>query len=52
VAIGGISLDRAPICWQAGADSVAVISDVLAAADPEARLTQWLDAARTWEARA
>ena len=52
VAIGGISLDRAPICWQAGADSVAVISDVLAAADPEARLTQWLDAARTCEARA
>lgn len=52
VAIGGISLDRAPICWQAGADSVAVISDVLAAADPEARLTQWLNAARTWEARA
>ena len=52
VAIGGISLDRAPICWQAGADSVAVISDVLAAADPEARLTQWLDAARAWEARA
>ena len=52
VAIGGISLDRAPICWQAGADSVAVISDVLAAADPEARLTQWLDAARSWETRA
>ena len=52
VAIGGISLDRAPICWQAGADSVAVISDVLSAADPEARLTQWLDAARSWETRA
>ncbi|PKR90133.1 thiamine phosphate synthase [Pleomorphomonas diazotrophica] len=52
VAIGGISLDRAPICWEAGADSVAVISDVLSAASPEARMTEWLDAARAWEARA
>jgi len=52
VAIGGISLDRAPICWDAGADSVAVISDVLSSASPEARLTEWLDAAKTWEARA
>lgn len=51
VAIGGISLDRAPICWDAGADSVAVISDVLSAASPEARLTQWLDAAKAWEGR-
>jgi thiamine-phosphate pyrophosphorylase len=52
VAIGGISLDRAPICWSAGADSVAVISDVLSAASPEARMTEWLDAAKVWEARA
>jgi len=51
VAIGGISLDRAPICWDAGADSVAVISDVLSAASPEARLTEWLDAAKSWEGR-
>ncbi|CAI9402750.1 Thiamine-phosphate synthase [Pleomorphomonas sp. T1.2MG-36] len=52
VAIGGISLDRAPICWQAGADSVAVISDVLSATSPEARMTEWLDVAKAWEARA
>ena len=52
VAIGGISLDRAPICWDAGADSVAVISDVLSSASPEARLTEWLGAAKTREARA
>jgi thiamine-phosphate pyrophosphorylase len=52
VAIGGISLDRASICWGAGADSVAVISDVLSAAAPEARLEQWLATARNWEARA
>ncbi|WP_026782694.1 thiamine phosphate synthase [Pleomorphomonas koreensis] len=49
VAIGGITLERAPICWSAGADSVAVISDVLSAADPEARLGQWLTAAANWE---
>jgi thiamine-phosphate pyrophosphorylase len=29
VAIGGITRDNAPICWDAGADSVAVIGDLL-----------------------
>ena len=28
VAIGGITWDNAPICWNAGADSVAVIADI------------------------
>jgi thiamine-phosphate pyrophosphorylase len=51
VAIGGISLERAAICAAAGADSIAVISDVLSAASPEARLVEWLDAARSWETR-
>nr|WP_069306189.1 thiamine phosphate synthase [Methylobrevis pamukkalensis] len=48
VGIGGITLERAPGVFAAGADSVAVVSDVLAAASPEARLTQWLGARGTW----
>jgi thiamine-phosphate pyrophosphorylase len=37
VAIGGITLDTARACLDAGADSVAIVSDILKAADPEAR---------------
>jgi thiamine-phosphate pyrophosphorylase len=29
VAIGGITRDNAPACWSAGADSVAIIADML-----------------------
>jgi thiamine-phosphate pyrophosphorylase len=43
VAIGGITLERAAEVIQAGADSVAVISDVLRAPDPGARARQYLD---------
>ena len=46
VAIGGITLDRVPGCLAAGADSVAVVSDVVAHADPEARTAAWLAATR------
>jgi thiamine-phosphate pyrophosphorylase len=42
VAIGGITLERAPSCFEAGADAVAVVSDVLANADPEGRARDWL----------
>ena len=45
VAIGGITLERAPSVYAAGADSIAVVSDVLSNADPEGRLTNWLTAA-------
>ncbi len=31
VAIGGITRDNAPLCWKAGADSVAVIADLFPA---------------------
>jgi len=41
VAIGGITLDRAPEVLAAGASSVAVIADLLTA-DPEARVRQFL----------
>ena len=42
VAIGGITLDRAPAVIRAGAASVAVISDLLAAGDPVERVRQYL----------
>lgn len=43
VAIGGITLERARRVIEAGADSVAVISDVLAARNPTARVKQYLE---------
>ena len=42
VAIGGLDLERAKQCLAAGADSVAVVSDITLNADPEARARQWL----------
>lgn len=42
VVIGGITLDTAPLCYEAGADSIAVITDVLRHPDPEARSKAWL----------
>ncbi|HYL86256.1 MAG TPA: thiamine phosphate synthase [Candidatus Angelobacter sp.] len=43
VAIGGITLDRASQAIRAGADSVAVISDILRAPDPAQRARQFLE---------
>jgi thiamine-phosphate pyrophosphorylase len=45
VAIGGITLETGPACLRAGAASVAVISDLAAAADPASRARAWLAAA-------
>ena len=45
VAIGGITLENAKSVWRAGADSVAIISDVIGARDPAARARQYLDLA-------
>ena len=42
VAIGGITLERGPGVYAAGADSIAVVSDVTQAADPERRVGGWL----------
>jgi thiamine-phosphate pyrophosphorylase len=48
VAIGGITLDRAAQTYRAGADSLAVARDLIAARDPQARARAFLDvAART-----
>jgi thiamine-phosphate pyrophosphorylase len=42
VAIGGITLERAPAVMKAGAASVAVISDLLSTGDPQARVRDYL----------
>jgi thiamine-phosphate pyrophosphorylase len=43
VAIGGIKLEHAPEIFGAGANSIAVVSDVTLNADPDARVRAWLD---------
>jgi thiamine-phosphate pyrophosphorylase len=42
VAIGGIKLEQAAAIFAAGADSIAVVSDVTQNADPDARVKHWL----------
>lgn len=42
VAIGGIKFEHAAEIFAAGADSIAVVSDVTQHADPDARVKQWL----------
>jgi thiamine-phosphate pyrophosphorylase len=43
VAIGGITLERAPGVFAAGADSISVVSDITQNPDPDARVKAWLD---------
>ena len=43
VAIGGIKLEQAADIFAAGADSIAVVSDVTRNADPDARVKAWLE---------
>lgn len=47
VAIGGLTIDRLPGVFAAGADSAAVVTDLLQAEDPEARTRDWIAATRT-----
>ena len=42
VAIGGIKFEQSADIFAAGADSIAVVSDVTQNADPDARVRQWL----------
>ena len=42
VAIGGIKLEQAPAIFAAGANSIAVVSDVTQNADPDTRVRAWL----------
>jgi thiamine-phosphate pyrophosphorylase len=46
VGIGGINLERAPGVLAAGADSIAVVTDVLRNPDPEARARAFVEATR------
>ncbi|HAN62298.1 MAG TPA: thiamine phosphate synthase [Rhizobiales bacterium] len=48
VAIGGITLQRAPMVLASGADSVAVITDIVTSQDPEKRAQNWLTATAPW----
>ncbi len=42
IAIGGLTLERLAAVFAAGADVAAVVTDIVRAAEPEARLRQWL----------
>jgi thiamine-phosphate pyrophosphorylase len=46
VAIGGVTVESAAEVFRAGADSVAVIRDLLSASDPAARAREYLEIAR------
>lgn len=42
-AIGGMSVERAPGAFEAGADIVAAVTDITLNDDPEARVREWLE---------
>ncbi|NIZ63147.1 thiamine phosphate synthase [Sedimentitalea sp. CY04] len=46
IAIGGMSVERAPGAFEAGADVVAAVTDITLNADPSARITSWIEATR------
>lgn len=46
VAIGGLTVERAPGVLAAGADVVSVVTDILLHPDPEARTRDWVAATR------
>ena len=46
IAIGGMSVDRAPGAFEAGADVVAAVTDITLNENPEERVRAWLRATR------
>lgn len=46
VAIGGMSIERAPGAFAAGADSVAAVTNITLDTDPEGQVRKWLEATR------
>lgn len=46
VAIGGLTLERALLCLESGADIVAVVGDIVNHADPMGQTKAWLSATR------
>jgi len=49
VAIGGLTLERALQCLKAGADSAAVVGDIVNNRDPVARARAWIAATRSFQ---
>jgi thiamine-phosphate pyrophosphorylase len=45
VAVGGLTLERLPGVFAAGADVAAVVTDIVRDLNPEARAREWLSAA-------
>lgn len=43
VAIGGLTLERVPGVFAAGADSAAVVTDIVRNIDPDRRTREWID---------
>jgi thiamine-phosphate pyrophosphorylase len=48
VAIGGITVERAPDVLAAGASSAAVVTDIVMSEDPEQRTRDWIAATSPW----
>ena len=48
VGIGGVTPERLPELFEAGADSAAVVTDIAQADDPEARCDLWIEATAPW----
>jgi len=46
VAVGGLTLERLPGVFAAGADVAAVVTDIVRHLNPEARVREWLSASR------
>lgn len=42
IAIGGITVERAKAVWEAGANTISVVTDILGCDEPEKRFHQWL----------
>lgn len=48
VGIGGLTVDRLPGLFEAGANSAAVVTDIQTAENPEARCADWIAATREY----
>ena len=48
VGIGGLTPERLPGLFEAGADSAAVVTDIATATNPEARCAEWIKATREY----
>ncbi|MEO1141296.1 MAG: thiamine phosphate synthase, partial [Pseudomonadota bacterium] len=44
--IGGMSVERAPGVFEAGADLISVVTDITLNDDPENRIREWLEVTR------